>query len=86
MEPLNKFEQKKVDYLNGGFKKVIHTCRAIDGSLLVFVEADDKLGARFKYERFVVGKRGGVQFIKKGNAYDYTENVITDEDTQRYYI
>jgi hypothetical protein len=83
---LNKHEQKRVDYLNGGFQKVIHICRSEGGYLNVLTEMDDKIKAPFKYSRHIVGKRGGVHWIKKGSVYDHAQNIITDESFEKYYF
>lgn len=83
---LTRGEQKRVERLSSRFEKVLATCRSEGNYLLIYTEVADILTPVFKYRKYVVGKRGGVMWIKKGNAYDPTTNQITDEGTQRYEI
>lgn len=79
-------EQKRVERLSSRFEKVLFTCRSEGGYLLVYTEIAEVLKSRFKYYKYVVGKRGGVIWIKKGNIYDAETNQIIDEGTETYNI
>ena len=83
---LTNGEQKRIERLSSRFEKVLATVRSEGNYLLIYTEIADILTPVFKYHKYVVGKRGGVMWIKKGNIYDLTTNQIIDEGTQRYDI